>query len=113
MDEQGASPIPARRVGSVAAYVPDLMDRSKVAAAAPSVSFVKVVAALADTEADVIVLDLSRPGALEVLAALAGRRTIGFASHVDTELLAAAEAAGCTEVYPRSRFFARLPDLLA
>ena len=97
----------------VAGFVPDLMDRSKVAAAAPGAVFVSDPADLAATEADVVVLDLGRTGAIEALASLAGRRTIGFASHVDAELIAAAQAAGCSVVLPRSRFFAGLPDVLA
>lgn len=94
-------------------FVPDLMDRSKVAAAVPGAVFVSAAADLAATEGDVVVLDLGRPGALEALPALADRRTVGFASHVDTELLAAAQAAGCSVVLPRSRFFAGLPGVLA
>ena len=96
----------------VAAYVPDLMDRSKVASAG-DVVFVTTPAELAGTPADLVVLALSRPGVLEVVRELGGVRTVGFASHVDQELLAAAGAAGCDEVLPRSRFFARLGELLA
>ncbi len=96
---------------TIAAYVPDLMDRSKLSAAG-DVSFVATPAELPSKAVDVVVVDLSRPGVLEVLGQLRGVRTIGFGSHVDAELLAAAKAAGCTEVLPRSRFFARLPDLL-
>lgn len=95
----------------IAAYVPDLMDRSKLSAAG-EVSFVATPAELSSVGADVVVVDLSRPGVLDVMGQLGGVRTIGFGSHVDEELLAAAKAAGCSEVLPRSRFFARLPDLL-
>lgn len=97
----------------IAAYVPDLMDRSKVAAAAPGVTFVATPAALAATDADLVVVDLSRPGVLEALPELDDVRTIGFGSHVDRELLDAATAAGCDEVLPRSRFFTQLHELLA
>lgn len=107
---------------TVVAYVPDLMDRSKVAAALPRCEFVRSPAELAeagraefgadDAGEVVVLLDLSRPGVLEALPALVGRRTIGFASHVDTELIRRAEAAGCDEVLPRSRFFGRLTQLL-
>ena len=88
----------------VVAYVPDLMDRSRLT----GVTFVATPEELATVDADVVVVDLSRPGVLDVLPAVAERvpRVIGFGSHVDTELLAAAGAAGCTEVLPRSRFFA-------
>lgn len=94
---------------TVAAYVPDLMDRSKL----PGAAFARTPADLVDMEADVFVVDLSRPGVLDVLPALVGRHVVGFGSHVDGELLEAARAAGCTEVLPRSKFFARLGELLA
>jgi hypothetical protein len=95
----------------VAAYVPDLMDRSKLARA--DVRFARSPADLVDMEADVFVVDLSRPGVLEVLPALEGRRVVGFGSHVDVELLEAARVAGCAEVLPRSKFFARAAELLS
>ena len=101
-------------VTRIAAYVPDLMDRSKVAAAAgDDITFVRAPADLAAAGAELVVVDLARPGVLDALADLGGVRSIGFASHVDRELAAAAEAAGCDEVLPRSRFFSTLADLLA
>lgn len=98
----------------VAAYVPDLMDRSRLSAAASDVAFVPTPAALADVDADLVLVDLGRPGVLDAVAALAARdvRTIGFGSHVDRELLDAARAAGCSEVLARSAFFGRLSSLL-
>jgi len=39
-------------------------------------------------------------------------RTIGFVSHVHTELIAAARRAGADEVMPRSAFAGRLADIL-
>jgi hypothetical protein len=98
---------------AVAAYVPDLMDRSKVAAAAPGAAFVATPAALAELDADVYVVDLNRPGTVDVLDRLAGagRRVVGFASHVDRDTLDAARAAGC-EAMKRSEFFDRLGELL-
>jgi hypothetical protein len=95
----------------VMAYAPDLMDRSKLASAG-DVSFAATPADLVGAEADLVVVDLSRPGVLEALPKLGRVRTIGFGSHVDQELLARARAAGCQEVLPRSKFFARLPELL-
>lgn len=96
----------------VVAYVPDLMDRSRLGAI-EGLAFVASPAELADAAvgAELVVVDLSRPGVLEALAGLRGVRTVGFGSHVDRELLASAEAAGCAEVLPRSRFFARLAEL--
>ncbi|HZQ26691.1 MAG TPA: hypothetical protein VFA94_03230 [Acidimicrobiales bacterium] len=101
--------------GGIVAWVTDLMDRSKISSAAPGVRFVRSVAELEGVEAgDLVVLDLARPDALDALVALpAGVRTIGFGSHVATDVLDAARAAGCDEVLPRSAFFTRLPGLLA
>jgi hypothetical protein len=95
----------------IAAYVPDLMDRSRFAGI--DVEFVASPAALRDVDAEIVVVDLSRPGVLEAVAQLEGVRTIGFGSHVDRDLLAAAKDAGCDEVMTRSEFFRRLRDLLA
>ena len=44
--------------------------------------------------------------------ALAGIRTLGFASHVHTELIKAARQAGADEVLPRSAFAGNLVDIL-
>jgi DNA-binding NarL/FixJ family response regulator len=44
--------------------------------------------------------------------ALAGVRTVGFASHVHTDLIAAARRAGADDVLPRSVFAATLADIL-
>ena len=100
----------------VVAYVPDLMDRSKVSGAAPGAAFVASPGALAGTAAgaDVVVVDLGRAGVLDAMPALAagGARVVGFGSHVDRDTLDAARAAGCTEVLPRSAFFRDLPGLL-
>jgi hypothetical protein len=100
----------------IVAFVPDLMDRSKVAAAAPEpVQFVNLaelneVAA----SANIVVLDLTRPGALEAVSRIPdGVRTIGFGSHVDRGTLDAARAAGCSVVVTRSEFFERVGELLA
>jgi hypothetical protein len=92
----------------VVAFVPDLMDRSRFGGGA---TFVTSPAELVDAEADLVIVDLSRPGVLEVLPRVAAR-TIGFGSHVDADLLDAARAAGCDEVLPRSQLFRRLPGLL-
>jgi hypothetical protein len=101
----------------ILALTPDLMDRSKVGAAAKAldaeVRFVARAELVGDLATElaptVVVLDLSRPGVLDAIAAVAGvegRRVVGFGSHVDRELLAAAGDAGCDEVLARSQFFA-------
>ena len=96
---------------TVFAFVPDLMDRSRLGGL--DVTFVARPEDLAPVPGDIVVVDLSRPGVLEALQGLGdGARTIGFGSHVDTELLDAARAAGCDEVMARSEFFRRARDLL-
>jgi AcrR family transcriptional regulator len=121
--------------GAVIAYVPDLLDRSRLLAAARAtgveIDLVRtpgelvtraarhgesVRAAPDDVTPDsvgLVVADLSRPGILDALGSLPGCETIGFASHVDRELMRAAREAGCRRVLARSAFFARLGELLA
>jgi hypothetical protein len=103
----------------VVAYVPDLMDRSKVRAAFPGAVLVNRPADLAgavDADTGLVLLDLSRPGVLEAVTALAARpdrptaRLVGFASHVDEPTLEAARRAG-VDALARSVFFRRLPTL--
>lgn len=102
----------------VVAFVPDLMDRSKVSAVDADVRFAATPESLADLASkpgvDLVVVDLSRPGVIDALRTLPeGLRSIGFGSHVDTALLDEARAAGCSVVLARSQFFAQLPDLLS
>src|SRR5207249_3775882 len=57
--------------------------------------------------------DLVGPPALVAYRQLAPNIPfVAFGSHVDTASLAAASAAGCNPVLPRSRFTAELPDLI-
>ena len=97
----------------IVAYVPDLMDRSKVAAAGDCVFVSRPgdIAALCSA-GDVVVVDLTKPGVVEVLAGL-DARVIGFANHTSREVMDAARAAGCEQVLARSDFFARIDELLA
>ena len=50
--------------------------------------------------------------ALKADPALAALRTIGFASHVHTDLITAARKAGADQVLPRSAFAGNLADIL-
>lgn len=101
-------------MSATVAYVPDLMDRSRVAAASRSISFVTDLTDLATAAAaaDLVIVDLSRAGVLEVLPAL-GSRVIGFVNHTERGLMESARAAGCGTVLARSAFFSRLNELLA
>jgi hypothetical protein len=107
--------LPHPSVPTVAAYTPDLMDRSKIAAGVPGCRFVarpEALVGLADT--DVVLVDLSKRGVLEVLPELvrSGVRVVAYGAHVDKELLATATDAGCSDVLPRSQFFNRLAELV-
>ncbi|MGY9072042.1 MAG: hypothetical protein ACKVHU_03735 [Acidimicrobiales bacterium] len=92
----------------IAAFVPDLMDRSRFGA---TVTFVTLAELPAVTD-DLVLIDLRKREVLDALPSGAGR-VIGFAPHVDDDLLQAAVEAGCDEALPRSVFFRRLADLLA
>ena len=98
---------------TVFVLAPDLMDRSKITAAVPTAVVVRRAEELTVAAGDIVVVDLSRPGALDAAGPLvaAGARVVGFASHVDRGGLDAARAAGC-EVYARSAFFSRVAALV-
>lgn len=92
----------------IAAFVPDLMDRSRFGGV--EVRFVRTPADA--RTADLVVVDLDRCEDVEGFGALAGRG-IAFGSHVDDDRMARGRAAGFDEVLARSVFFRRLPDLLS
>jgi CheY-like chemotaxis protein len=50
--------------------------------------------------------------ALKADSATTGLRVIGFVSHVQTDVIEAARAAGADEVMPRSAFAVNLPEIL-
>ena len=101
---------PLRRL---VAYVPDLMDRSRLSAAPAEITFVNDPAGLASAAvgADLVLVDLTRPGVLQILPDLTSP-VIGFANHTERDLMDAARAAGCATVLARSAFFSRVGDLL-
>lgn len=104
---------------TVVAYVPDLMDRSKVdAAAGQGVVHARRPAQLAELvgpSTTVVLVDVGRPGVLDALGAVVATdvAVVGFASHVERDLIESARAIGVDEVLPRSAFFTRLPELVA
>jgi hypothetical protein len=100
---------------TVAVLAPNLMDRSRIEAAARAAGVnLEFVSGPSDLRlsvergATLVIIDLAQPGAVEMLPTLRPAHTIGFGSHVDEELLQAARAAGCDEVMPRSTVFHRL-----
>ena len=99
----------------IVAYVPDLLDRSKVAAAAGDVTFVNqptdLAQTAADKDADLVVVDLTRPGVIEAVEGLP-HPVLGFSKHTNREAMDAAVAAGAERVLARSAFFSRIDELL-
>ena len=113
---------------SILAAVDDLLFSSKIRATAKQVG---VDVQFARTPAEIlervrslhpalVIFDLNsaKTDPVNTIAALKGdpaltsTRTIGFASHVHVDLIAAAHQAGADEVLPRSAFAGRLADIL-
>jgi hypothetical protein len=98
----------------VVVFAPDLGDRSRIDAALGQIDGIDQIdhvrqideLAAAAAGADMLIVDLERPGVVDVAAALvsAAGRVIGFGPHVAVELLDDAAAAG-VDAMPRSRFF--------
>ena len=114
--------------GMVLVVVDDLLFRSKIRAVAKHAG---VDLAFARTPAEVLDRAKSEPPALAIFdldsaktepvatiaalkadPALAGIRTLAFASHVHTALIGAARQAGADQVLPRSAFAGNLADIL-
>lgn len=90
---------------TVYAISADLMDGSKLR----SIEGIRVVRPGSElVDADVVLVDLGLPGALDAAIA-SGARVIAYGSHVDDGALDAATAAGA-EAMPRSVFFRRLRE---
>ena len=113
----------------IIAAVADLMFSSRIRAAAGAsgadVRFSRTAADLLnDARAlrpSLVLLDLNAAplSPVETIARLkadaetTGIRIVGFVSHVQADVIAAARAAGVDEVMARSAFVSRLPELLA
>jgi PleD family two-component response regulator len=112
----------------ILAVLDDLMFSSKIKTAAnqlgvPLVFARSSAAALAEMRKDhpsLVIFDLNNPrtdplgivAAMHADADLAPIPTVGYVSHVDTEVIAAARRAGVTEVLARSAFTMQLADIL-
>ena len=99
---------------TIVALVPDLMDQSRLSAAATDrIEFVRSIDPTPLMSADVVVVDLARVDDLSAVRRAAPHsRIIAFGPHVDDPALTAARAAGIDEVMPRSQFFRQINDLL-
>ena len=113
----------------IVAVLDDLMFSSKIKTAAQQLGMRVVFArssesALAEmrkSPPSLVILDLNNPrtdplgivAAMKEDAALAKIRTVGYASHVQTDVINAARQAGVGDVLPRSAFTLQLGDILA
>jgi len=112
----------------ILAIVDDLMFTSKIRTTAGQlgvpVAFARsrdaALTAMRITQPRLVILDLNSRGAdplgtltaMQDDPALAGLPTIGFVSHVQTDLIDAARQAGIGEVMARSAFTARLAEII-
>jgi DNA-binding NarL/FixJ family response regulator len=111
-------------MGRVVALMDDLFFQMKLAETAKHLGVeVKIATnadallALLEPAPKLIIVDLnarSQPvqAIQRVRAEKNGVRVIGFLSHVQTELAAQAQAAGCDEVMPRSKFTQNLAAIV-
>ena len=113
----------------ILAAVDDFLFRSKIRATAKHVNAEIVFAQTPDEilaqaralKPSLVIIDLNSTKAdpvatitaLKADAGISGIRAIGFASHVHTDLIAAARAAGADQVLPRSAFAGNLAEILA
>jgi CheY-like chemotaxis protein len=109
------------------ALVEDLFFLAKILETAKAVGVTVVtgdsrrgLAAITDAQPQAILLDLNARGlpavewirALKADPATQSIRIVGFVSHVQEELISAAQTAGCDSVMARSAFTRQLPNLL-
>ncbi len=97
----------------------DLLLSSKITASARSAGvpfqLVRDPATLSDRRGRGLIVDLNQDGAIDAAAQwlqTTGRPTIGFVSHVDSELMSRAREAGINDVMSRSRFVQRLSEII-
>jgi DNA-binding NarL/FixJ family response regulator len=120
-----AVPARKRQMGRVVALMDDLFFQMKMAETAKQLGVELKVAtngdalmSLLDSAPKLVVVDLNARGqpiqAIEKLRlARKDIRVVGFLSHVQRELAAQAQAAGCDEVMPRSSFTQNLAAIMS
>src|ERR1700747_3444710 len=112
-------------MGKVVALMDDLFFQMKGAETAKQLGVELKVATngdalmtLLESPPKLVIVDLnSRSGPIQAIervrAGNNGVRVVGFLSHVQTELAAQAQAAGCDDVMPRSKFTQNLAAILS
>ena len=112
----------------ILAVLDDLMFSSKIKTAATGLgvpltfarSSAAALAEMRKSAPSLVIFDLNNPrtdplgtvAAMHADPALAAIPTVGYVSHVDTEVINAARQAGVTEVLARSAFTMQLPEIL-
>jgi CheY-like chemotaxis protein len=112
----------------ILAVLDDLMFSSKIKTAATHLgvpltfarSSAAALAEMRKSAPSLVIFDLNNPrtdplgtvAAMHADPALAAIPTVGYVSHVDTEVINAARQAGVTEVLARSAFTMQLPEIL-
>ena len=114
-------------MAKVIAMVSDIFFGAKISAAAKQVGVTleyagneAVLMEKAKGNPSLFIFDLNQTASqpldliakLKANAELKGIPVVGFLSHVQTDLAAAAQQAGCDQVMPRSAFSANLPAIL-
>jgi DNA-binding NarL/FixJ family response regulator len=112
---------------TIVALVEDLFFLAKIRETAKALGIAVVTGdprrgptSIAEAEPQAIIIDLNSRGlpAVDWIRALKADpltlpiRIVGFASHVQEQLISAARAAGCDSVMARSAFTQQLPNLL-
>ena len=99
--------------------VRDLLFQSRITAAAKAANYpyevVRDPTMLGERPARLVIADLNQPGMIPALgawiASTAGQ-AVGFVSHVDTETISQARAAGIQKILPRSAFVTQLSQIV-
>ena len=105
----------------IAAFVDDLLFRSKIRAVAghtgADVQFLRSASDPSLSGASLVIVDLDGKDAIAVVSGLVGAwpalRVVGFVSHVHADRIRDAREAGASEIMARSAFVNALPGLLA
>ena len=95
---------------TIAAFVPNLLDRSRFD---DQVTFVDSPSEVEILAPSLVIVDLDRCSDIEGFRVSGSATVMGFGPHVDTDLHREATVHGYDEVLARSLFFKRLPELLS
>ena len=100
-------------------FVRDLMFSTRIVETAKALNrpfkVVRKAEVLMSEQGRLLIVDLNQDGAIEVASEwrkATGARTIGFVSHVDTDVIERAKAAGIDQILSRGQFTQVLPTLL-